>query len=116
MCRVPDHRDIAGLQPALDAYSVGQGSRKQLERFLDDGLDVHWNALTKTAAAESENAIDERLGSPGRVHDVVQVAAHGRAFGRMLVAKLPVTQERSEDVVEIVCEAAGQCPDCLHLL
>src|ERR1700704_5501438 len=105
MCRVPDHRDIASLEPALDTYSVGQGGLQQLERFLDDGLDVHWNALTETAAAESENAIDERLGSAGRVHDVVQVAAHGRAFSRMLVGKLPIPQDRSQDVVEIVFDA-----------
>jgi hypothetical protein len=39
MCRVPDHRGIASFEPALDAYPAGQGGLKQLQCFLDYGLE-----------------------------------------------------------------------------
>src|SRR5258708_27860390 len=99
MGRIPDHRRIPGFEVALDAYCAGEGGLQQLECFLDDKLDVHWNALTETAAAESENAINERSGAPGRMHDVIEVAAQGSSFRGLLVRELAVPDDGSQDVV-----------------
>ena len=101
---------------AFQPYSRGQRCLEQLERFHDDDLNVHRFAIAKAAAAESENALDQHLCALGRVHDVVQIAAQGALFRRLLQGELAVAQDGAEDVVEVVGDAAGQRADRLHLL
>ena len=116
MRRIADHCGVTGCECFLQANPRGQRGCEQLERFLDHRLNVHRHALTEPAAAEAENAVNERLGAPRSVHDIVEVAPQGAAGSRMLVRKLPVPQDRSEDVVEVMGDATGQCPHRLHLL
>src|SRR5882762_1793278 len=116
ICRVADHRRVACFKALLEAYPRRQGGFEQLDRFLDDGLNIHRHALAEPTAAEAENAVDECLGAPGRVHDTIEVAPQRAACGRMLLRKLAVPQDRPEDVVEVMGDAAGERPDRLHLL
>src|SRR6202035_53158 len=113
---VSDHCSVTGCECFLEATPRRQRGCEQLKRFLDHRLNVHRHALTEPAAAEAENALDERLCTPRRVHDIVEVAPQGAACSRMLVRKLAVPQDRAEDVVEVMGDTAGQCPDRLHLL
>src|ERR1700680_2964634 len=77
---------------------------------------MHVDALAQAAAAEAENAIDQHLGTPGRVHHVVNVAPQGAALDGLFLCKLAIPQDRPEYVVEIVGDAACKGADRLHLL
>ncbi len=72
---VADHGGIAGFEPGHEPYAGGQRGPEQFQGLLDDGLNVHRDTLTQAAAAEAENAVDECLGAPGRLHDVVHVTS-----------------------------------------
>src|SRR6202140_3128345 len=77
---------------------------------------MHVDALAQAAAAEAENAIDQHFGTPGRVHHVVNVAPQGAALDGVFLCKLAIPQNRPEYVVKIVCDAACEGADRLHLL
>src|ERR1700722_16321035 len=77
---------------------------------------MYLSAFTEAAAAEPENAVDERLGAPGRVHHIVNIAPQ-RGVGRgRLLRQLAVTQDRAQYVVEIVRDTSRQGTHRLHLL
>src|SRR4029077_5592849 len=113
---IPDDRGVSGLEPALETYPGRQGGTEELECLLDDRLDVHWYALTETAATEAQDTIDERFGAPRCMHYVVEIASQRRVWRRTLVRKLPVAEDRTEDVVEVVGDATGEGADRFHLL
>ena len=72
--------------------------------------------LAEAAAAEGEDALDQSL-CPGRgLQHLVQVSAR-QAHGRdMPLRELAVAEDRAEDVVEVVRDAAGERAHRLHLL
>src|SRR5467141_2312837 len=111
---VSDHCGVTGFECFLEANPRRQRSCEDLERLLDHGLNVHRHALTESAAAEAENAVDERLGASRSVHDIVEIAPQGAAGGSMLVRHLTVAEDRSEYVVEVMGNAPGECPHRLH--
>ena len=65
-------------------------------------------AFADAAAAESEDAVDERAAALSGGHDAVQVAVQPRAAPRVAHRHLAVAEDRSEDVVEVVRDAAGK--------
>src|ERR1700681_236592 len=77
---------------------------------------MYMSALTEAAAAEPEDAIDERLGAPGRVHHIIDVAPQRGVRRGLLLHELAVAQDCAEYIVEVVGDAACQGAHCLHLL
>ncbi len=75
---------------------------------------MHRLALAHPAAAESENAVDESLPTHARMHHLIDLVAHGAAFAQVALREFAETENRAEDVVEVVRDAAGQAPDRLH--
>ena len=73
-------------------------------------------AFADAAAAEREDALDERLGAAAGMHHIVEVAAHDAAFGRGLLRELAVAEDRAEDIVEVVRDAAGERSHRFHFL
>jgi hypothetical protein len=114
--RIADERGIAGGEGFFQPDIGGQRGRDEFQSFFDDRLDVDARAFTEAAAAESENAIDEGLGAPGRVHHIVKVAAQRGVRRRLLLRELAVTQDRTEYIVEIVGDTACLGTHRLHLL
>src|ERR1700722_20279996 len=76
---------------------------------------MHRLALCHPAAAEGENAVDKRLPTRARLHNLIDLAAHGAAFAQAVLHEFAETEYRNEDVVEIVRDATAQAPDRLHL-
>src|SRR5271168_1478646 len=114
---VPDDCRAAGVESLFEPYAgCERGSGKQLESFLDNGLDVDRTKLAHAAAAESEYTIHQRLGAPAGVHHVVDEPAHVAAFGYRLLCKLTVPEDCAENIVEVVSDAARECSHGLHLL
>src|SRR5205814_2134466 len=50
------------------------------------------------------------------MHHIIEIAPQRSVRRRALPCKLPVPHDRSEDIVEVMGDAAGQCPHRLHLL
>src|SRR5437660_12854002 len=50
------------------------------------------------------------------MHHVIEMAPQRSVRRRALLRKLPVPHDRSEDIVEVMGDAAGQRPHRLHLL
>src|SRR3984957_4597844 len=76
---------------------------------------MHRLALCHPAAAEGENAVDDRLPTRARLHHLIDLAAHGAAFAQAVLHEFAETENRAQDVVEVVRDATGPAPDRLHL-
>src|SRR5437016_11955004 len=50
------------------------------------------------------------------MHHVIEIAPQRSVRRRALLCKLPVPHDRSEDIAEVMGDAAGQRPHRLHLL
>ena len=114
--RIGDHGCVAGFELAFEPNAARQRRGKQVECFTDRSLNVDRRAVADTAAAERENALDERLRPARRVHDIVDIASHGTRRRRTLLRELPVSQDRAQNIVEVVRDAAGQRAHRLQLL
>jgi hypothetical protein len=72
--------------------------------------------LADAALAEGEHALDERPPALAGGEDVVQVAAQPRAGRRVAQRHLAVAEDRAEDIVEVVRDAAGERAHGLEVL
>ena len=68
------------------------------------------------AAAESEQLASELGGAPCRVADLSDVPAHLRVGAHLTLEQAAEAEDRGEQVVEVVSDAACQLADGLHLL
>src|ERR1700733_13608822 len=75
---------------------------------------MYRHALPHPAAAEGENAVDESLPAHTRVHHLIDLVSHGAAFAQVALREFAETENRAEDVVEVVRDATGQAADRLH--
>ncbi|HEY4969626.1 MAG TPA: hypothetical protein VII35_06950 [Steroidobacteraceae bacterium] len=48
------------------------------------------------------------------MHHLIDLVSHGAAFAQIALRELAETENRTEDVVEVVRDAAGQAFDRLH--
>ncbi len=78
------------------------------QRLAHDVLDLHGDALAHAAAAERENSIDQRPAALAGDHDAFQIAAQPASRGHVAQRHLPVAQDRAEQIVEVVRDAAGE--------
>src|ERR1700730_6437596 len=66
--------------------------------------------LADSAAAEGEDSIHERATALACDHDAVQVATQSASCGRVTQRHLTIAQDGSEEIVEVVRDAAGERP------
>ena len=116
LCRVAEHRGIAGAEVTLEPHLRRQRRGGCHQRLVDDRLHVDPHAFTGAAAAERQDALDQRLRAQRGAHRGIDVPALRRAFGAVALHHLAVTEDRGEDVVEVVRDAAGQRAHRLELL
>ncbi len=79
---------------------------EQRERFPHDLLDMHRNPLADSAAAEREDAFDQRVAALAGDHDAFDVAAQPTAGAHVTKRHLAITQYRAKEIVEVVRDAA----------
>src|ERR1700677_1102780 len=113
---IPDHRRISGVDPGLQTDVRGERSLEEFEGFDNDRLDIHRYLVAEAAAAESQDAFDQKLCTLGRMHDVVEVAPQLALCSTMLKREFAVPQNCPKDVIEVMGNPAGERADCLHLL
>ena len=114
------HRARPVVQRGLDLYVIAQEPLEHLERVGDLGIQIEAHRGNDLPAGKSQELACQR-GRPlpcGR--HLLQVEP-GRVVARQLgrevdLAHLHVAQDRREQVVEVVSDAARQPPDALHLL
>jgi hypothetical protein len=114
--RIAEHAGVAGADRAPEHDAGRQRRADGVERLVDDRLHVHRHALCHAAAAEREDALDERLGAHAGGQRGIDVATQCRPFGGVLLRQLAVAENRRQDVVEVVRDAAGERADRLELL
>src|SRR5215510_6726406 len=90
------------------AAGFGQLRLQQIERLAHHLFHGHGDALAHPAAAEREYAIDQQATALTRGHNAVEVAAQAAALGRIAQRHLAVAEDRPQDVVEVVRDAAGE--------
>ncbi len=98
--------------PACSRRSIDDVPRQfggeQCKRFPHDFLDVHRNPLADSAAAEREDAFDQRVAALAGDHDVLDIAAQPTAGADVPKRHLAITQYRAKEIVEVVRDAAGK--------
>ena len=78
--------------------------------------DVDGDRLQRLAAGEGEQALDQHLGALGRLDRAVDQALLAIAADAPPLEQIETADDRSEQIVEIVRDAAGQLAHRLHLL
>src|SRR4030095_8528307 len=106
----------ARTQPLLDDDVSRQLGGEQHERFLHDFLDVHGNALADSAAAEREDAFDQRIPALAGDHDVLDIVAQGAAGADVAKRHLSIAQDHAEKIVEVVRNATREVTEGLKTL
>ena len=96
----------ARMQPLLDDDVPRQFGSEQCERFPHHFLDMHRDLLADSAAAEREDAFDQRVAALAGDHDVFDIAAQPTAGADVAQRHLAITQYRAKEIVEVVCDAA----------
>ena len=78
---------------------------------------MHRNATANAATAECQNLLDQRAGHAlPACMTCVQLIVERLALAQLPLRQLAVAQDRAQDVVEVVRDAAGERADRLHLL
>src|SRR5262245_15925869 len=113
---IAEHRRVPRAHSRHDGHVRGETRGDLVERLAHDRLDVHREALADAAPAEREDAVDERAAALAGGHHAVQVAAQARALLRIAHRHLAVAEDRAEDIVEVVRDAAGERADRLQAL
>src|SRR5215831_6199009 len=103
-------------QALLDNDVSRQLGSEQSERFSHDLLDMHGDALADSAAAEREDAFDQRIGALAGDDDVFDIVAQPTAGADFAKRHLSVTQYRAEEIVEVVRDAARERAECFETL
>ena len=114
--RVAVHRGVPCREVTLEPHACRQRRGDGDQRLVDHRLHVHRHPFTGATAAEGQDALDQRFGTQRGAHRGIDVTALRRAFGTVVLHHLAVAEDRREDVVEVVRDAAGQGAHRLELL
>jgi hypothetical protein len=95
-------------QPSLDDDTSRAAWRRTSERFPHAPFDMHGDTFADSAAAESEDAFDQRVAALAGDHDVFDIVAQGTAGAGVAQRHLSVTQYDAEEIVEVVRDAARE--------
>ena len=116
LARVRHHDVQAGVEALLDPNALGNGMGQKLERLLDDLVEVHGRELSHALARGREEAAGELRAPYRRALDGLDVLRRRRPVLEVGTQKRRVAQDPSEDVVEVVRDAARERADHFELL
>ena len=108
------HPRAAIGQPAVDGDVGGQGRPEQVEHLGDHRGQGNRHELLVHLAAEGEDLPDQGAGPAGGVDDRPAVLGHDRVLTPLHLEQLRPAEDRRQQVVEIVGNAAGQAADGLE--
>ncbi len=112
---IGEHGPAARVDGLLDRNRAGQRAAKQLQGLRDHLLAAHRPALLLTVPAESQDLLHQLRRPFPAPHNLAD--AKRRLLGIIAFpGEFRKTENRAEDIVEIVRDAAGQGPYGLHLL
>src|ERR1700694_3413007 len=77
--------------------------------------EVDRRALAALATAVAEDLLDQRATAGRGDEHVLRIALERRAPGRFLDQHFAVGEDTSQNIVEVVRDAAGEPPDRFHL-
>ncbi len=106
--RVALHGGAARMQRGLDYDPLRRPCGDQVERLAHHFFHVHRDPLRRSGAAEREHAIHQRAAALPRGKHALEVSTQTAARGSVPQCPLAEPQDRREDVVEIVRDAAGE--------
>ena len=93
-----------------------QRGPQQPDRFLDDLAQPDDAPLVRLPPPEGEDLLDELAGARARLLDFGQALLRRMLRHEILPRQFDVADDRAEDVVEVVGDAAGEGAEGLHLL
>jgi hypothetical protein len=114
--RIRENRGQIRVDLRVDLDRGGNRGAQQPERILDRRLQRHRRARVLLTPAERENLRDQVLGPGARFRDLHETLLDARLACELRAQQLRVSEDRGQDVVEVVRNAARQRADRLHLL
>jgi hypothetical protein len=114
--RVNAHRPGLGFDMSFDGNGRGQGGTEQFHCLLDDESGIEDYRLGVGLAAEGQDLFDQVLGPVAGLEDLIQIPGHHTSFGNTVPGHVRIADDRPEDVVEVMSDAAGQGADGLQFL
>ena len=87
---------------------------KQRARFGDQSFHTYWPTLYIPAPAKSEDLIDEIARPLSGTADFAEVAGGLAVRHELLFGHFGMAEDRADDIVEIVCDPAGESTDRFH--
>jgi hypothetical protein len=102
--------------PTTNSIDVGNRRAQQAQRLFERRLQGDHRAALALLAAEGEDLAHEVGGAAATLHDLLDVAHRLAVALQALAEQVGETQDRGQDVVEVVRDAAGEGADGLHLL
>ena len=113
---IADHFRQIFLQPLYRVNMVaGEIVGAQLQRFADDGVELHRLALRRHLAGKTQQVLHDQLGALRLLHDKVDVVARRLRNVRVFRQQIGKAQNGSERVVDFVSHARNQLADRCHL-
>src|SRR3979411_1222367 len=91
-----------------------QRRSKQPLRFSDQRLDVDALPPALAAAAKSEDLVNELTSSLARAANFSKIAGRPASRSHLRIGHLGMAQDRTNDVIEVVCYSAGKGAYRLH--
>src|SRR5262245_1585181 len=96
------------MQPSLDDDVPRQFGSEQRECFPRDRLDMHRDPLADSAAAEREDAFDQRAATLAGDHHAFDIATQATAGADVAKRQLSITEYRAQQIIEVMSDAAGK--------
>src|SRR5260370_2977633 len=106
----------AGVERGLKLYVFPNEPFQHLFHVLDHYIQVENPRIHHLLPAECEQLSSERGCSMTRLQDFVDASTQRTILLRALLNNLSVTDDYTEQVIEIVSHTSGKPPHCLHLL
>ena len=114
--RIGKHSTAIRVDVLAELDRGRQGRAEKFQRLGDDECDLDRFALRLTPSTKCQNLIHELFGAFAGADDVLNVGI-GAAFGRgVSKGHVRVAEDGSQNVIEIVSDAARQRSDSFHLL
>ena len=114
--RIGQDQESDGIERLADLDARRQGRLQEFHGFLHDARHFHEAPRLLLRAAERNDLLDELPAPVRRFDDEVQVARGRAVLGGVERSDLGIDEDRNEDVIEIVGDAAGQSAESVDLL
>ncbi len=97
---------------------LANGSLQQLLERADLVVEVGWPCIQGLLAGKGQQTIGHRCGAAGRIQRGVGKAQDriGAAFVHAFLQQLDAGDDPGQQIIEIMCDAAGQLAQRVHFL